>query len=146
MTAIAFPSIEPSSRSFTPGEYPRTLFESQNGAVTAIYFGHRPVNSTLEMQFNNILDAKAHDIIAHYKQCNRTDSNGNWNYALMPTSAIGPLAGIGASELRNTMGENDGSRSYRYVEAPTVTSTFPGYSTVTVKLVGMFEATNATTS
>ena len=73
MAAIAFPNIEPTTRKYNPGEFPRTLFESQNGSMTAVYFGDRPVNGTLEMTFRNIRDNLAHDIINHYKRCNRAD-------------------------------------------------------------------------
>jgi len=145
MAAIDFPDIEPSARKFDPGEFPRSLFEGQNGAVTAVYFGNRPVNSTLELTFRNIYDAQAYEIVNHYKRCNRTDSNGNWNYAKLPNKALGPLAGIGDSSLREVMGENNDNRRYRYDSPPQVTSIFPGYSTVVVKLRGMLEATNART-
>lgn len=143
MAAIDFPDIEPSSRVFNPGEFPRTLFESQNGAITAVYFGYRPVNSSLELTFRNILDEKALEIINHYKRCNRADNDGEWNYAVLPTTASGPLAGIGDGGLQDTMGENLENRNYRYANAPQVTSTFPGYSTVVIKLVGMMESAGA---
>ena len=143
MAALDFPDIEPSARVFNPGEFPRTLFESQNGAMTAVYFGDRPVNASLELTFRNIVDDKAHQIINHYKRCNRADGNGNWNYAKLPTTATGPLAGIGDADLRDTVGETDDNRRYRYADAPQVTSTFPGYSTVVVKLIAMIESADA---
>jgi len=143
MAAIEFPNIEPTSRAYNPGEFPRTLFESQNGSMTAVYFGDRPVNGTLELTFRNIVDDEAHQIINHYKRCNRTDGSGNWNYAKLPLTATGPLAGIGDAELRSTVGENQDNRRYRYANAPQVTSAFPGYSTVTVKLVAMIESADA---
>ena len=143
MAAIDFPNIEPSSRSYNPGEFPRTLFESQNGAMTAVYFGDRPVNATLDLTFRNIVDDEAHQIINHYKRCNRADSEGNWNYARLPNSASGPLAGIGDQDLREAVGENDDNRRYRYESAPRITSEFPGYSTVQVRLIAMIEPANA---
>ena len=145
MAAIDFPDIRPSARKFDPGEFPHSLFEGQNGAVTAVYFGNRPVNSTLELTFRNIYDEQAHEIVNHYKRCNRADSNGNWNYAKLPKTATGALAGIGNPDLRDTMGEVDDNRRYRYDSPPKVTSVFPGYSTVVVKLRGMLEATDART-
>lgn len=143
MAAINFPDIEPTARSYNPGEFPRTLFESQNGSMTAVYFGDRPVNGTLELTFSNIVDAKAHEIINHYKKCNRADDDGNWNYAKLPKTATGPLAGIGDADLRDTVGEVEDNRRYRYDSAPVVTSIFPGYSTVVVKLVAMIESADA---
>ena len=143
MAAIAFPNIEPTSRKYNPGEFPRTMFESQNGSMTAVYFGDRSVNGTLEMTFRNIHDDLANDIINHYKRCNRADDQGNWNYATMPNTATGALAGIGDTVLRQTIGENLDNRRYRYAEAPVLTSVFPGYSSVSVKLVAMIESANA---
>ena len=55
----------------------------------------------------------------------------------------GPLAGIGDADLRDTVGETDDNRRYRYANAPQVTSTFPGYSTVVVKLIAMIESADA---
>ena len=145
MADIGFPDIEPSARKFNPGEFPRTLFESQNGAVTAIYFAARPVNSSLELTFTNIYDAQAFNLVNHYKRCNQTDSEGNWNYVTLPERAVGPLVGIGDENLRNVMGEAPGHRRYRYDGPPQVTSVFPGYSTVVVKLRGIMEASDART-
>jgi hypothetical protein len=119
------------------------LFESQNGAVTAVYFGFRPVNSTLELTFTNITDDKAQELINHYKRCNRADGNGEWNYAVLPQDASGPLAGIGDATLQDAMGENLENRNWRYAQSPQLISTFPGYSTVVVSLIGMMESAGA---
>jgi len=143
MAGIPFPEICPTSRSYDPGEFPRTLFESQNGAVTAIYFGFRPYNSKLQMTFNNISDDDAYLIVNHYKQCNRADGDGEWNYAEMPRNATHAMGGISNSQLQNVMAENSDNRRYRYAEPPVVTSVFPGRSSVSVKLVGILESVGA---
>ena len=39
-----FPNIKPSSRSYTPGVYPQTEFESQNGAKVVMRYGDKQVN------------------------------------------------------------------------------------------------------
>ena len=143
MAAVDFPDIEPSARSFNPGEFPRTLFQSQNGAITAVYFGNRPTTPTLELTFQNIVDDLAHKIINHYKKCNRADSNGEWNYARFPRTASGVLAGIGDPELLTTIGAPEERHRYRYAKAPDIVSTFPGYSTVTVSMIAMLEPAGA---
>ena len=47
----SFPSIKPTSRSYSPGEYPSTNFESLDGTKTHIRYGNKRVNSTLTLGF-----------------------------------------------------------------------------------------------
>ena len=55
-TARAFPSIKPTSRSYTPGNYPSTNFESLDGTKTHIRYGNKRVNATLSLGFSNITE------------------------------------------------------------------------------------------
>ena len=74
-TAQPFPSIKPSSRSFSPGTYPSTDFESLDGTKTHIRYGNRRVNATLSLGFSNITDAEAALILENYE-----DVNATWDY------------------------------------------------------------------
>ena len=65
-TARNFPSIKPTSRSFTPGRYPSTDFESLDGTKTHIRYGNKRVNATLTLSFSNISDGAVGLILAHY--------------------------------------------------------------------------------
>ena len=56
-TPRTFPSIKPSARSYSPGTYPSTDFESLDGTKTHIRFGNKRVNATLTLGFSNITDA-----------------------------------------------------------------------------------------
>ena len=69
-TARAFPSIKPTSRSYTPGNYPSTNFESLDGTKTHIRYGNKRVNATLSLGFSNITDADAALILANYEDVN----------------------------------------------------------------------------
>ena len=81
MTAISFPSIAPSSRSYSPGSFPIEEFEGQNGAVTAVIFANRKKDSELVMTFQNITDADAFKIWENHQQVmGGLDENGDWNY------------------------------------------------------------------
>ena len=74
-TARAFPSIKPTSRSYTPGNYPSTNFESLDGTKTHIRYGNKRVNATLSLGFSNITDAQAFQILENYR-----DVNSDWDY------------------------------------------------------------------
>ena len=60
---VAFPAVKPSSRSYNPGTYPSTNFESLDGTKTHLRFGNKRVNATLTLGFSNITDAQAFEIL-----------------------------------------------------------------------------------
>ena len=68
ITPIQFePSdLAPSSRTYVPGTFPRTRFESQDGVTTFIQYGNRRVNATLQLEFRNIFDDQVQSIINTY--------------------------------------------------------------------------------
>ena len=72
---VPFPNIRPSRRTFTHGEYPTNIFRAQNGASVAVRFGTRPYECKLRLQFKNITDEQANDILKNYE-----DVNGSWDY------------------------------------------------------------------
>ena len=62
-----FPTIKPTSRSYNPGMYPSTSFESLDGTKTHLRFGNKRVNATLSLGFSNITDAEAALILESYQ-------------------------------------------------------------------------------
>ena len=44
-TNISFPNIKPTSRSYTPGNYPQVEFVAQNGAKSVIRYGNKKVDA-----------------------------------------------------------------------------------------------------
>ena len=69
--AVLFPSIAPSSRSYTPGTYPSTDFESLDGTKTHLRFGNKQVNARLVLGFANITDDWAAKILDNYEAANK---------------------------------------------------------------------------
>ena len=59
-------NLVPSSRSYSPGEYPQKEFQALNGVKTIIRYGKRRYNSTLTLAYNNITDDLAGHIISNY--------------------------------------------------------------------------------
>ena len=142
-TARDFPNIKPTSRSFTPGRYPSTDFESLDGTKTHIRYGNKRVNATLTLSFSNISDGAAGLILAHYDDVMAdydfvkfTSDNGtagivdpNSGYFL--TKEIAGDDGTGRTRL---------GLKWRYSGPPSVTSTFKGMSNVSCSFVACLDA------
>ena len=122
MPARNFPVITPTSRTFTPGTFPQTTFEAQNGATTVMRYSNKLVNSKLSLTFANITDAQAESILAHY-----IDVNSDWDYVIFTNARA--LRGMAIDLQRRINGQPDGLR-WRYMKPPQVTSVQPGISTV----------------
>ena len=131
MAAVAFPSIKPTSRNYSPGEYPQTRFEAQNGVTTVIRFGSRRVDSSLSLDFDNITDAEAASIIANYEAV-----NGPWNHLTFTTTD----GSVGSGALADYIQETGGSGlRWRYSEPPAVVSVKPGICSVRCSFIGSLD-------
>lgn len=131
---IAFPSIRPSSRSYSPGTYPQTEFRAQNGALTVVRFSNRRVQAELSLGFDNITDAEAAQILANYEAVNSI-----WNYVQF--TAANATVGIGSSEsLSGYIREASSGLRWRYAEPPSVESVMPNRNNVSCKFVAELDA------
>ena len=140
---ILFPSLKPSSRTFNPGKYPSTDFESLDGTKTHIRYGNRRVNATLTLGFSNISDSAAglildhyDDVMAEYKFVKFTSDNGtagivDVNSGSFLTKEIAGDSGTGGTRL---------GLKWRYSSPPTVTSTFKGRSNVSCSFVACLDS------
>ena len=54
------------------------------------------------------------------------------------------MAGVANESLSSVMAESKGNRRYRYAEPPTITSVFPGVSTVSIKFRGYIDGAKST--
>ena len=143
-TEKPFPTIKPTSRSYSPGTYPSTDFESLDGTKTHLRFGNKRVNATLQLGFSNISDAEAALILENYE-----DVNSTWDYVTF-TSSDG-VSGVSdskevdgqtnpASSLQSLVKEGGLSLKWRYSGPPTVTSTFKGLSNVSCSFVACLDS------
>ena len=137
-----FPSIKPSSRTFTPGRYPQTEFIAQNGAKTVIRYGDKQVDAKLTLNFTNILDSQAFEILENYRQVNSEYNFVSFNKdsgltginrdgRLPSDNSLGNLAAYFAAEPLGLR--------YRYDGPPTVTSVRPNRSNVQCKFVACLD-------
>ena len=131
MAAIAFPDIKPSSRSYSPGTFPQTQFQAQNGAVSVIKYSNQRVNSQLQLSFSNITDAQAADILNHYRSV-----NSDWDYATFTVNNV--VTGVVDSSMQDYIKET-GALKWRYSEPPSVQSTFVGRCDVSCSFTGFFD-------
>ena len=131
-TQRLFPSIKPSERTYSPGEYPQTTFEAQNGAKSVIRYGNKRVNAQLSLSFNNITDAQASDILANYKEV-----NSDWDYVVFNQGS--GLTGIKSTDLENYVNEVSSGLRWRFSGPPKVTSVQPGISNVSCSFVGCLD-------
>jgi len=132
MAAVAFPSVKPTGRSYTPGSYPITDFVALNGATTRMLYGNRRSNAELNLDFQNISDDKAALILQNYE---RVTPSADWISFTSTDAATGA-----STSLANYIREVGGSGlRWRYASPPQVTGVFPGVSTVTCKLVAMLD-------
>ena len=128
----AFPSIKPSSRSYTPGVFPQSVFRSQNGTKTIVRFGNKRVDSELQLSFDNITNAQAAQIIKNYEQVNSA-----WDYVTF--TDVDAIVGVNNTQLSNYMKESGSGLRYRYAGPPSVQSSVPGRSSVTCEFVASLD-------
>ena len=131
MTAVSFPALVPSSRSYEPGVFPETQFQAQNGAVVRVRYGNQRTGSRLSLTFANITDTNASLILQNY-----VDVMSGDNYAEFTVSNVA----AGASEnLTPWIRETNSLLKWKYASPPSVTSVKPGLSTVTCEFIGELE-------
>ena len=130
---VAFPAVKPSSRSYNPGTYPSTNFESLDGTKTHLRFGNKRVNATLTLGFSNISDAEAALILANYENV-----NSDWDYVTF--NGGNATTGVTDTNLLGYLRESSSSLKWRYSGPPSITSTFKGKSNVSCSFVACLDA------
>lgn len=123
---MAFPNLVPSSRTFSPGDFPIKKFNAQNGAEVRILYGSRRVNQVFELSYANISDQDANLFLTDYEDQKGTfkrftlsdNTYKGWDLERSPTSKLDRAPGT----------------LWRYDAPPAIVSVRPGISSVTVKL------------
>ena len=121
---IAFPSLTPTSRRVTQGQYAVKRFNSIAGTGTSRAYSSQPFNSSLELSFDNISDASALLIITCFESARGTFA------ALMLPSSIWDGMDL---TLRDALQRD---YTWRFAEQPVLASGPSGISSVTVRLEG----------
>jgi len=124
-------NVTPSTRSYSPGEYPQVEFEAQNGVKTVIRYGKNRTGSSLSLGFDNILDSDAAAILKNYE-----DINSIWDEVTF--SGTNVINGAD-STLQSYLIERT-ELKWRYDGPPAVTSVYPGRSNVQCKFVACLDS------
>ena len=124
-------NVTPSTRSYSPGEYPQVEFEAQNGVKTVIRYGKNRTGSSLSLGFDNILDSDAAAILQNYE-----DINSIWDEVTFSgTNVIN-----GADSTLQSYFLERTELKWRYDGPPEVTSIYPGRSNVQCKFVACLDS------
>lgn len=119
--------IIPTSRTYKPGKLPETTFEARNGSTSFVQYGQNFVNAELTLNFANINDGSASEILQHYARVLGDD------FVVFDNNAA--FQGMNA-ELVGSLENGRGLLRWRYSDAPQVTSVYPGVSSVQVQFIG----------
>ena len=124
-----FPSLVPSSRTFESGDYPIKTFKAQNGKEHRILYGSNRTNMKLSLSYANIPYVDAELFLDHFDEMRGT----------FETFIIGGLDASrgGWKGNKDALGANQSGNFYRYDSPPQVRQVAPGFSTVTVNLIGV---------
>ena len=116
-----FPSLIPSRRIFSPGDYPNTPYQSINGTETRVRNSNVLLNSSLQLEFIGLSESDVLAVLLHYQA--RRGPYGN--FALPPEIFSG---------TSNPSDYSLQSYAWSYVEAPTVEDYPCGSHALSVKL------------
>ena len=81
---MAFPtSLQPTGRTYSPGNYQIKTFKSQNGQEVRILYGNERTETKLSLSYTNIGDASAELFLDHYDEV-----KGTFNTFTIPDNAL----------------------------------------------------------
>lgn len=127
---MAFPTeLEPTSRSYSPGDYPVKTYNANNGAEVRILYGSSPYNMTLDLSYSNVTDTEADQFLTHYYEV-----QGTFQTFEIPSTASTFAGWTGGADSLNRASSG---AVWRYSEPPRQETVRPGVSNVSVRLVGV---------
>lgn len=133
--AVTFPSIEPTSRSFTAPRWPTSGLTTQSGVTTRRLWGSRPSQAQLQLQFSNITDDDAALIVQAYN-----DAKGATTELTLPSELFAG-ASSALTDWLDTSATGAGMTWFFAEEPPTVESVAPNRSSVRINLVAELRLT-----
>ena len=98
-----FPSIIPTTRLYTQGDFPSAIQASSSGATTGFRRGNRRINQTLQLTFDNLTETQVNLIRTHYDGQNGSFeifylSSSTWSgYTSPPVALVSDFAWLYAT-------------------------------------------------
>ena len=116
-----FPSLTPSTRTFTPGEYPHTPFATYNGGQNRVRHSNVMLSSSVRLSFIALAEADMLSILSHYQ-----GQFGGFESFTLPSSIWSGVTTISDYELTDYR--------WQYAESPTVDDAYCGRYNVELTL------------
>ena len=123
---IDFPTLSPTRRRFTPGEYPIKRFDSISGAGVTRLYGSKAFNATLNLEF--LLDDVGTEAVLQSWH----DSMGGAKVLTLPTELFEGMNGP-EGQIPNYL-------NWRWAQVPSVQSVLPGRSRIQASLVATLDS------
>ena len=135
---MPFPESEvPTTRTFKAGTWAVQSFKSMSGSETRILYGDSQVGAELTLTYKHIPDTKAKEFFDHFSEMKgifqsfifidpQSKAKTGWDALSNP-----PEMKYLSPDLE------DAKVIWRYKQPPQMTNVYPGYSDVTVTLVGV---------
>ena len=123
---IDFPTLSPTRRRFTPGEYPIKRFDSISGAGVTRLYGSKAFNATLDLEF--LLDDTGTAAVLQSWH----DSMGGAKVLTLPTELFEGMNGP-EGQIPNYL-------NWRWAQVPSVQSIVPGRSRIQASLVATLDS------
>lgn len=124
MAVSAFPSVRPSSRTWTPGARPQTTFRSQSGYEVRIQHGNVEVGAVLRLGFQNLRESVGKQITDHY-----ATAQGSYETFSLPSDIFVGMTSYSYITATQT--------TWRYANPPSVTYVAPGIQSISVDLASV---------
>lgn len=124
---VAFPSLRPTERDYTPPAHATTTSRSQNGVTSRRLWGSLPGNAELNLGFRNVHTDVAAQIIQAW-----LDTKSGVDFLILPDTL---LSGVDA-QLKAIMLPTDGTLIWTFADRPSVSFVPPIWATVQVRLIG----------
>jgi hypothetical protein len=102
-----FPTLIPSTRTFTPGEYPHTAYQAYSGQENRVRHSNVMLSSRLRLTFISLTEANMLSILSHYN-----DKKGEYLPFAIPAQLLSGVSSAGEYTLT--------SYQWRYVEPPVI--------------------------
>lgn len=127
-----FPSIVPSQREFSQGQYPTKTYRALSGATVKRSFGNRPSGSKLKLVYQNVSDRVVRQLLRHYE--NTAGGFLRFNIPGEVWSGIDETVKNIIDPPGST--KPDEALQWEYIGPPMVQSVYRDVSNVTIELQG----------
>ena len=122
---MAYPTLAPSARSYTPGDWAQKRYQAMSGAEVRIRYGDKRTDARLTLQYQNLTNANAALFLADYDT-----QLGTYKAFTVPAEVL-------AGWEENNYVPNTSAMKFRYAGPPQLQAVSPGITSVSVELVGV---------